>query len=134
MKRLVVVVVVAVAGFAAAIVAFGDAARSNCVADATSARGYAAEFPDHVRAGEGEHVVRLTRAGLPLTGAWVCVSLAPASTGGPGAAAQGRELGAGRYAVSLELTRAGEWSGVVLVAEDGGDPEVAVPVTVDVTR
>lgn len=132
MTRLLIVVVVALAGFAAAFVAFGDAARRNCVLDGSEDPRYAAVVEEPVAAGSEGLVVRVTRGGEPLAGAWVCANLAPAGTPGHGVGAEGRALEPGRYAVPLELPTAGRWTGRVLVGEDGADPEVAVPVTVEV--
>jgi len=129
-KRLAIVVVIALAGFAAAFVAFGDAARRNCVLDATSNPAYSAEFDD-VRVGEDTKVLRVVRDGQPVSDAWVCVNVAPAGGSGAGVAAEARELAAGRYGVSLDVTNTGPWRGTVLVEDDPGHP-VAIPVTFEV--
>lgn len=131
MKRLAAVVVVALAGFVAAFVAFGDAARANCVLDAPSDATYSATFEEPVQATE-EAVLRITRDGQPVTGAWACANVAPAASPDASVAAEAREVEPGRYAVSLDLSTAGTWSGTVLVEEDGAHSEVSVPVSFEV--
>lgn len=130
MRRLLVVVVIALGGFAAAFVAFGDAARTNCVLDGSSDPAYAVAFEQPVLPGQ-DLVLEITRDGQPVTGAWVCATLAPQDFPGAPVGAEGSPLGAGRYAVPLDLSAAGPWSGTVLVSEDGS-PEVAVPVRLEV--
>lgn len=130
MRRLLVVVVIALGGFAAAFVAFGDAARTNCVLDGSSDPAYAVTFDEPVPPGQ-DLVLEVTRDGQPVTGAWVCASLAPQDSPGAPVGAEGRELGAGRYAVPLDLSAPGPWAGTVLVSEDGA-AEVAIPVRLEV--
>lgn len=130
MRRLAVVVVVALAGFAAAFVVFGDAARANCVLDASPDASYTAEFEEPVSAGD-EPVVQVSRDGRRVTGAWVCATVAPTRLPGAAVAAEGHEVEPGRYALSLDLS-AGSWSGTVLIGEEAGDADVAVPVTLEV--
>lgn len=128
MKRLVVVVAVALGGFAAAFVAFGDAARANCVLDAQPDASYEVALEDPT-VGD-EHVLVVSRDGEPVVGAWVCARLAPASTPGAVAGARADELDDGRYALPLDLTTPGVWSGTVLVGEHGAS-EVSAPLTAE---
>lgn len=130
MQRLAVVVVVALAGFAAAFVAFGDAARTNCVLDAPPDGAYSAVFEEPVPAGD-QQVLSVTRGGEPITGAWVCANLVPTDAPDASVVAEGREIDDGRYALDLGLS-AGRWSGTVLIGEEQADGEVAVPVLVEV--
>lgn len=130
MRRLLVVVLIALAGFAAAFVAFGDAARTNCVLDGSSDPAYSVAFEEPVSPGQ-DLALQVTRNAEPVTGAWVCASLAPQASPGAAVGAEARELGSGGYAVPLDLSAAGPWSGTVLISEDGS-PEVAVPVHLDV--
>lgn len=128
MRRLAAVVALSLAGFVAALVTFEDAAQQACEADATPDRSYAAAFEPPVRAGADTHVVVVTRAGEPVTGARVCVAL---SSGDATRIAQGRETGAGRYRVALRFDAPGTWEGRVLVS-DAAAPTAAVPVRVEV--
>lgn len=133
MRRLAVVVIVSLAGFAAAFMAFGDAARGGCVVQAPEDDAYAAEFEEAVRAGEGTHVLRVTRHGEPVTGARVCVNVEMAGMSGMSASAEGREVASGRYEMPLRLPMAGEWTGTALIADETGDADVAaVPLAFDV--
>lgn len=133
MRRLAAVVVLALVGFAAAFVAFGDAARGGCAVQAPPDDAYAAEFEDPVLVGEETHVLRVTRHGEPVSGAWVCVNVEMAGMSGMGASTKGRELAAGRYQVSLSMPMEGTWTGTALVADEEGDAEmVAVPLTFEV--
>lgn len=131
MKRLAAVVVVALAGFVAAFVAFGDAARANCVLEAPADATYSATFEEPVQA-TGEAVLRITRHGQPVTGAWACATVAPAGSPDASVAAEARQVEPGRYAVPLDFSRPGRWSGTVLVEEEGASSAVSVPVTFEV--
>lgn len=130
MKRLALVVLISLGGFAAAFVSFGDAARANCVLEARPDTAYEVALDQPARVGD-EPVLRVTRDGEPVSGAWVCATLTPSGTSGPVAAAEARELGAGRYALPLDLAEPGTWSGTVLIGEDGST-EVSTPLTVKV--
>ncbi|HVL99766.1 MAG TPA: FixH family protein [Egibacteraceae bacterium] len=133
MKRLAVVVVVAVAGFAAAFSAFGDAARRGCVTDAPPDPTYEVAFAGPVHVGEDTHVLGVTRAGDPVTGAWVCVTIEMAGMSAMGASAEAREVGGGHYEVSLPFAMEGTWQGTVLVGAHETVADVGIPVTVEVT-
>lgn len=122
--------VVALGGFVAAFVAFGDAARANCVLDAPADATYSATFEEPVAA-TGDAVLRITRDGHPVTDAWACANVAPGGSPDASVAAEAREVEPGRYAVPLDLSQAGTWSGTVLVEEAASSP-VSVPVTFEV--
>lgn len=133
MKRLVVVVTIAVAGFIAAFISFGDAARRDCVLDATPDPSYSVEF-DALPSEEAQvSVLRIQRDDRPVTGAEVCVNVRHTGPQATGASAEGVELVGGRYAVVLDATARGSWEGRVLIMEDGGRDPVAVPLSFDVT-
>lgn len=132
MKRLFVVVVIAVAGFAAALVAFGDAARRGCATDAPRDPAYEAALEEPVHVGEPTHILTLTHHGEPVTGAWVCVTVEMAGMTAMAASAEAREVSGGRYEVDLPFAMAGEWQATVLVGEEEAIPHVAVPLSFDV--
>ncbi|MDP8969306.1 MAG: FixH family protein [Actinomycetota bacterium] len=133
MKRLALVVVVALVGFGAAFLAFGDEARRGCVVEAPRDPSYSAEFEDPVPMGQGVHVLRVSRDGRPVTGARVCLTVDMVGMSAMGAGEEAREVAPGRYEVSLNLPMAGQWRGTVLVEEQGTTQEVAVPLTFEVT-
>lgn len=130
MRRLAAVVVVSLAGFAAAFVALGDASRQTCAGDAAPAPGYEVEVEDPVAAGGGELVVAVHRNSRPVRDAWLCVRLAPEGAPAAGVAGRGRHSGRGRYAVTVDLGRPGVWEGVVLVEEPGRAAPVSLPARV----
>lgn len=134
MRRLLVVVTIAVAGFIAAFVSFGDAARRDCVLDAPSDASYSVEFDEPPSEDARVSVLRILRDDRLVTGAEVCVNVRHAGSPAAGTSAEGVELVGGRYAVVLDVTRSGSWEGRVVIMEQqgAGDP-VAVPVSFDVT-
>lgn len=133
MKRLVVVVTIAVAGFIAAFISFGDAARRDCVLDAPSDPSYSVEFDEPPSEDARVSVLRIVRDERLVTGAEVCVNVSHAGTPATGASAEGVELVGGRYAVVLDATRSGSWEGRVVIMEQGSGDPVAVPVSFEVT-
>ncbi len=133
MKRLAVVVVVALVGFGAAFVAFGDAARRGCVVEAPRDPSYSAELEEPVRMGETTHVLRVSRDGRPVSGARVCLTVDMVGMSAMGVGDEAREVAPGRYEVSLHFAMPGPWKGTVLVEEQGASQEVSVPLTFEVT-
>lgn len=131
MRRLAVIVALALAGFVAAVLHFGEAAAAGCLAKPQPAPGWSARFADPVGTDEATHVLLVRRAGGPVSGARVCVSTRMSGMTGMAMSTDAMELGPGRYRVPLRFPMEGEWNATVLVTEPGGD-RVTVPVTVHV--
>lgn len=133
MRRLGLVVAVSLAGFVAALAAFDDVVPRTCVVDAPAAgASYQARLEPPVRVDETSHVLEVTRGAQPVTGARVCLRLASVDRPGSTVESGSRDLGDGRYAVSLAFDRTGVWEGTVQVV--GGAGPAAVPVRVEVVR
>lgn len=122
------VVGIALAGFAASFVAFGDAAREGCVLDADDDPAYDVQLPARLPLGRSVQTLQIRRDGDPVTGAWACLRAETVDGPPTSVAAEASEAEPGGYEVTVDVTAAGEWEGVVLVDADGGSPEAAVPV------
>lgn len=131
MKRLAVLVVIALVGFVAAFVAFRDDARRGCLMEAARDPSYAAEFEEPPRMDVKTQVLRVSRDGSPVTGAHVCLNVDMVGMSAMGVGDEAREISPGRYEVSVNFAMAGPWQGTVLIEEDGS-PAVEVPVMFDV--
>lgn len=132
MRRLAVVVLVALAGFAAAMVAFDDAALRGCVAEASVDSAYEVAFEQPVTADQSTQIVRIRRDGGPLADAEACMVLQLADTPATTTRSQARQLSPGRFEVSLALDEPGRWEGRALVTPSPGSAPVAVPLSVQV--
>jgi hypothetical protein len=76
----------------------------------------------------------VSRSGRPVTGARVCMRLDMGGRGnmsGMGASNVAREVGPGRYEISIRLVMAGYWRGAVIVTEGERKP-VSIPLEIDV--
>ncbi len=132
MKRLVVVVIIALVGAAAAFVAFRDDARRGCLAEGSRDPSYSAEFEEPPRMDVKTHVLTVSHEGMPVTGARVCMNVDMVGMSAMGVGDEAREISPGRYELSMNFAMAGPWEGVVLIEEEGGQT-IEVPVAFDVT-
>jgi hypothetical protein len=132
-KRLAAVVVIALAGFAAALVQFDSAAAQGCLEEPDSGSSDAARFAAPVDTGQRSHVLLLSRDGRAVSGKDVCLSTEMEGMTGMGMSAEASELAPGRYEVPLRFPMAGTWEVTVAVGREGAAPEVAIPMKVDVT-
>jgi YtkA-like len=130
MKRLAAVLVIALAGFAGAIVIFNDPAKKGCPLAADEDSSYSGRFVGPVSMDETRHVVQVTKNGTPVSGAKVCVNTEMVGMSGMGYSAKGRELGPGRYQVGFQFGMAGKYRGN-LVTNEGGH-EVSIPLLIKV--
>lgn len=133
MKRLAAVVVIALAGFVAALVQFDSAAARGCLEEPDPDPSYSAAFAAPVDTGQDAHVLLLSRDGRPVSGTDVCLGTEMEGMTGMGMSAEARELAPGRYEVPVRFHMPGTWEVVVAVGREGGTPEVAIPMKVDVT-
>lgn len=125
--------VLSLVGFAAAFVAFGDAARRGCVAEAPEDPSYRAAFDGPVTVDDAVHTLEVSHAGKPVAGAWVCVNAEMVGRPALSAVGEGRELARGRYEVPLHFPAPGRWRARVLLAEDdGAAPTAAIGLSFDV--
>ncbi len=133
MKRLAVVVLIALVGFAGAFVVFRGEAEQGCLSEAPRDASYAVEFEEAVRMDEKTHVLLVSRDGNPVTGARVCLNLDMSGMGmsGMGLRDEAEEVSAGRYEVLVNFAMGGPWSGTVLIEEQDGR-QVTVPIAFDV--
>ncbi|HWC11418.1 MAG TPA: FixH family protein [Acidimicrobiales bacterium] len=133
MKRLGAVVVIALAGFVAALVQFDNAAAGSCMEEPDPGSSHSAAFAAPVDTGQESQVLLLSRDGRPVSGAHVCLSTEMEGMTGMGMSADAREVAPGRYEVPIRFPMPGTWEVTVAVArEEGAAPEVAVPMKVDV--
>lgn len=133
MKRLATVVVIALAGFVAALVEFDSAAARGCLEQPDRGISYSARFAAPIQTDQSSHVLLLTRDGRAVSGADVCLSTEMEGMTGMGLSAQARELAPGRYEVPIRFPMAGTWEVIVAAGRQGEAPEVAIPLKVDVT-
>lgn len=133
MKRLAAVVVIALAGFAAALVQFDSAAAQGCLEEPDSDSSYSARFAAPLDTARDSQVLLLGRDGRAVSGRDVCLSTAMEGMTGMGMSAEASELAPGRYEVPLRFPMAGTWEVTVAVGREGAAPEVAIPMKVDVT-
>jgi hypothetical protein len=129
MWRLLIVVVVAVAAFVAALVHFQAAPRGACVASARHDASYQAQFLDPPTVRSNVYRVAVTKGGEPVTGAQVCVATSRVNMSGLGTSTAGQEVSPGTYQVLLPFPRTGAFTVTVGIVEPGQKP-VAVPLTV----
>ena len=109
MRRLGAVVVLALAGFAAAIVVFDSPQRRGCPLRADHDSSLQGRFVGPVTSSETAHEVELTRDGEPLSGADVCVNTEMVGMTGMGYTAQARERRPGHYEVGFRFEMSGDY-------------------------
>jgi hypothetical protein len=129
-KRLAAVVVIAFAGFAAALMVFNSPERKGCPLDGNKDSSYSGRFEGTVTKEQTRHVLRVTRNGQPVSGARVCVNTEMVGISGMGYSAEGRERAPGRYQVGFRFEMAGKYRTNV-ITEKGSD-EVSIPLLVKV--
>lgn len=133
-RRLAVVVLVALAGFYAAVVNFRSAAEEGCVQKGVRDRSVTARIDPRPASSIRRYHLTVMRSGRPITGARVCMSVDMSvriSMSGMVLVAEGREVSRGVYDIDAAFPMGGGWTGRVLVRERGRDP-VAVPITFEV--
>jgi len=132
-KRLAAVVVIALAGFVAALVEFDSAVARGCLEEPDPAASYSARFAAPIDTAKDSQVLLLTRDGRPVSAEQVCLSTEMEGMTGMGLSAEARELAPGHYEVPLRFPMAGAWEVTVAVGREGAAPEVVIPLKVDVT-
>lgn len=129
MKRLAIVTMAAVAGFAAALIRFGQVDSSqSCLLDAPKDPSYAVQFADTVTMDQTNHVITVRHAGQPVSGARVCMNTWMLGMTGMAMTTNGSELSPGRYNIPFQFAMGGPWKATVIVSEKAGQ-QVGVPIT-----
>jgi hypothetical protein len=130
MRRLGVVVAIALAGFIAAIVVFNTPGRRGCPLKADRDGSYAGRFVGPVSVADTSHEIIVTRDGSPLTGVEVCVNTEMVGMTGMGYSATAQERSPGHYAVPFRFGMAGDYRTNIVAKEIGR--EIGIPLTVKV--
>lgn len=136
MRRLVVLLAVAVAAFAAAVTAVTGQAPQACRGQPPEDGAYAAWLAGPVTVEAGTHELIVTRRGEPVADARVCVAARPADQPARRVAAAAEPQAPGRYTLRAEFAQPGRWRGRVLIARDSDSGEAydaAVPLRFTVT-
>lgn len=131
LRRLVVLGVLAIVAFIAALVTFDDDAEAGCVSDADADPAYTVQLEGEPVTGQGEYRLLVTRDGARVAGARVCLTAAMEGMAAMGVSAETTEVEAGVYQLTLDFPMAGPWEGTVVVSERGRSA-VAVPLSIDV--
>lgn len=131
-RGVLVVGVIALAGFGAAMVAFADDARLGCVIEAPLQPSYTAEFVGEIVLEKTEQDIAVKRDGQPVVGAKVCARVSMVGMEAMGVSdATAEEASPGIYRVKIVFAMSGGWRGNILISEDGRPP-VAAPLKFDV--
>ncbi len=127
-RRLLVVTVLALVGFAAALVRFGQAAEEGCIAEPQPHPHYEVELVPPIEFTKTTYELTVFRDGGPVTGARVCLDAAMGGMSAMSLSDEGEEVAPGRYELYLPFQMPGSWDASVLVDEPGQDP-VALPLS-----
>ena len=132
--RLTVVGALAVLAFVVALVNFKQVPARECQMDAVSDASYAVEFLTPLSVDPTTQTLRVTRDGVPLTGAQVCLRADMGGMGrmsGMGVSNVARETAPGVYEVPVRFEMGGFWNGTVIVVHGPRKP-VRITVPIDV--
>ena len=132
--RLTVVSALAAVAFVAALVHFRAVPLGDCRTEAVTDPSFRVEFLTPFGVDPTSHTVRVTRNGVPVTGAQVCLRADIGGMGGTSATEVsdlGRETGPGQYDVRIRFDTGGSWNGTVIVATAAGK-SVRIPIPIEV--
>ena len=132
MVRLATVVIIALAGAAAALVDFSLPGHRGCELAGQQSSAYQARFTGSVSVAQTSHDLFVTRDGNPATPADLCINTEMAGMSGMGYTNQGRKVGPGHYKVSFQFGMAGMYTGNVVVTEHG--QQISIPLKVKVSQ
>ncbi len=102
----------------------------GCPQTTGKAGSYSGSFAGRVTMDQSDHVLRVTRAGRPVSGAKVCVNAAMEGMSSMRYTARGQEVGPGRYRVPIRFRMAGPYRGNVVTAKGGR--KASIPLSVKV--
>ncbi len=128
-SRLLAVAAISVIAFGVALVSFREPPVSECQMESTTDPAYAARLEEPPDVNLTIYHLLVTRHGQPVQGATVCMRADMGGLGGMsgmGTSNVAREVGPGRYQVSLRFEMTGFWRTTVIVDEGQGKP-VAIP-------
>ncbi len=121
--------VISVIAFVVALVSFREPPFRECQAEATSDAAYRARLEERPDANRTVYHLLVTRRDQPVQGAQVCMRSDMGGLGGMsgmGTSNVAREVGPGRYEISIQFEMSGFWQSTVIVDEPQGKP-VAIP-------
>lgn len=127
-RRLLAVSVLALIGFAAALVRFGQAAEEGCIAEPQPHPDYEIELVEPIEFTKTSYELIVLRNGEPVTGARVCLDAAMGGMSGMSLSDEGEEVAPGQYELYLPFQMPGPWDASVLVDEPEHDT-VALPLS-----
>jgi YtkA-like len=130
-----VVAGIAVIAFAVALVSFREPPARECQMDSTANAAYAARLEEAPDVNLSLYHVIVTRNGQPVQGATVCMRADMGGAGnmpGMGVSNLAREVGPGRYEVSIQFQMSGFWRSTVVV-DEGRGKAVAIPFDIRVS-
>ncbi|MBW3646034.1 MAG: FixH family protein [Actinobacteria bacterium] len=130
-RRLLVVTVLALVGFAAALVRFSQAAEEGCIAEPLPNPAYEVELVGPIEFTKTNYELTISREGEPVTGARVCLDAAMGGMSAMSLNDEAEEVAPGRYELYLPFQMPGPWDASVLVDEPGRE-RVALPLSFDV--
>ncbi len=119
------VAAIAAIAFGVALVNFREPPASECQMDATTNPAYAARLEEPPEVNLSVYHLLVTRRDQPVQGAMVCMRADMGGTGGMsgmGTSNVAREVGPGRYQVSIHFEMTGFWQSTVIVDEGEGQP------------
>lgn len=129
--RLGVVALAALVAFTVAVDRFGYAAERGCAQRAPRDPSYRVVVEDPPRVDVNRYRLMVTRQGVPVTEARVCLNAAMQGMSAMAVADQASEVAPGAYEVTVSFAMGGKWAGRVLITE-AGESVVAVPLTIEV--
>lgn len=118
-RRLLLVTVLALVGFVAALLRFGQAAEQGCIAQAKPHPAYEVELVEPIEFTQTTYELVVLRNGRPVTGARVCLDAAMRGMSAMGLNDEAEEVAPGRYELYLPFQMPGPWEASVLVEEPG---------------
>lgn len=127
-RRLLLVTVLALVGFVAALLRFGQAAEQGCIAQTSPHPAYKVELVEPIEFTKTTYELMVLRNGQPVTGARVCLDAARRGMSAMSLNDEAEEVAPGRYELYLPFQRPGPWDASVLVDEPGA-ATVALPLS-----
>lgn len=121
-RRLIVLLGVALVAFGAALVSFDQDARAGCASEVDQDPSYAVVLDPPATTTQTDYDLIVTREGQAVTGAKVCVSVAMKGMSAMAVNDDATETDAGHYQVSVRLQMAATWEATVIIDEQGRPP------------
>lgn len=132
MKRLGLVILLAVGGAVAAFITFNLPGRQGCELAGNQVSGYHVRFIGPISVTQTSHNIVIMHNGTPVPRAPVCINTQMVGMSGMGYTSKGRQLGPGHYRVDFQFGMAGLYTGNVVVTRNGN--QISIPIRVKVTQ